>query len=431
MSLVVGERIGTYLVTEVMNGGMSEVYKVIVDNSPVRFVLKRCAENADEEHVRLFQREIRILNSLDHPNIIEIIDAKPDENPPYYVMQACGKSLVDYSLSDNTPQKIKLAIEMCEGIKYMHDNNVRHRDIKPQNILINRDGVVKIVDFGLSRFEHRDSTTLTKTDLAAGTQGYMPPEYKTGAFKDGTVEGDIYMLGKTLYFLFSKGADVSNVQIGNVPSEIGVIVDKAIKNDPAQRYSSVDPIIEGLKDYLNSLEELDKKPKSIREIRKLYQPGTNEFRNEVSKALLALDDESMAWGDLLSHLSREELLDVLKYKKDYLTILENNFILGLSNPSDYIQFGDIDEFTKFASCILKISEDTALNQQLLSLLIGIADGYNRWLSMERLASLLNSLIEKDEVHYKSFIYNHRKALKSFKEKLKNNPFNSLISSILS
>lgn len=427
----IGERIGSYLVTEVMNGGMSEVYRVMIDESPVRFVLKRCTEKADEEHVRLFKREIRILKSLDHPNIIKIIDAKPAENPPYYVMEACGKSLVDFSLSDNITQKIDLAIQMCEGIQYMHTHNVRHRDIKPQNILINRDGIVKIVDFGLSRFEHRDSTTLTRTDLAAGTQGYMPPEYKNGAFKEGTVEGDVYMLGKTLYFLFSKGGDVSNVQIGNVPFEIGAILDKSIKNEPSQRYSSVEPIIEALKDYLHSLKELDKKPKPIREIKKLYKSGSNEFRNEVFKALSALDDESQAWGNLLRHLTRDELIDVLKYKKDYIHVLENNFIIGLSNHSDHIQFDDIDEFTKFASCILKVSDDIALNQQLLSLLIGIAEGYTRWPSMEMLGAMLNSQIEKDEIHYKPFIYHHRKALLTFKEELRNNPFNSQITSILS
>lgn len=66
-------------------------------------------------------------------------------------------------------------------------------------------GVVKVADFGLSRFVNRDTTTITQTGTSAGTAGYMPPEFINGQFKDGTVESDIYMVGKTLYYLFSCG----------------------------------------------------------------------------------------------------------------------------------------------------------------------------------------------------------------------------------
>lgn len=86
-----------------------------------------------------------------------------------------------------------------------------------------------MADFGLSRFVDRDTTTLTSTSLAAGTLGYMPPEYSKGKFKDGTIQGDIYMAGKTLYYLFSNGGDVSNVRINRVPLPIATIVEKQPK----------------------------------------------------------------------------------------------------------------------------------------------------------------------------------------------------------
>ena len=427
----VGDKIGTYLITEVMTGGgMSELYKVAVADIPSRFVLKRCKEDAEEEKVKLFRREIRILKSLHHKNIIEVTHDCTDENPPYYVMPACSKSMVDIALSDDILYKIRLSIQMCEGINYIHQSGSRHRDIKPGNILIDKDGIVKIVDFGLSRFVNRDTTTLTQTGLIAGTAGYIPPEYKDGAFEDGTVEGDIYMLGKTLYYIFSFGGDVSNVRPGNVPYEIEKIIEKSIRENPEERYLSVEPIISELKEYEIALVDLESRPKPIKEIKKLYKCGTKEFRHEVFKTLSSHTDASGDWAETLSHLSREELTDVLKNKRDYVSSLTAHFVENLSHPSDFIQFSDIDEFVKFADCILKVSQDTAINQQLLSQLILMANIYNRWPAMEGLAKILNNQIKSDPVHYRSFIYNHREDLREFKKQLHNNPFDSDINSIL-
>ena len=205
----IGEYIDKYIITEVMHGGMSEVYRVAIEGAPIRFVLKRLKKDANDEQRKLFCREMRILQKLKHLYIIEVLEEHYDGECPYYVMPSCGKSFVDIASSSDDYYKLVLTMQMCEGLEYMHNNGVRHRDIKPQNILI-KDDIVKIADFGLSRFWDRDSTTLTATSLAAGTQGYMPPEYSSGGFKEGTVQGDIYMLGKTIYFLFSHGGDVSN-----------------------------------------------------------------------------------------------------------------------------------------------------------------------------------------------------------------------------
>lgn len=71
---------------------------------------------------------------------------------------------------------------------------------------------MKVSDFGLSRFENRDTTTITSSSLAAGTRGYMPPEFQNGGFKEGTVGADIYIIGKTLYYVFSSAKDVSNIR---------------------------------------------------------------------------------------------------------------------------------------------------------------------------------------------------------------------------
>lgn len=194
----VGEKIDNYVITEVLAGGMSEVYRVF--DSTERYVLKIVKADATEEDIRLFRREIRILQKLKHPNIMEIVADTYNADRPYYVMPNCGKSFVELACSQMTDfELLNYAVPFCEAIQYAHESEVYHRDIKPQNVLLYK-GIVKVSDFGLSRFVNRDTATMTKTSTTAGTAGYMPPEYLTGEFKNGTVESDIYMIGKTLYY---------------------------------------------------------------------------------------------------------------------------------------------------------------------------------------------------------------------------------------
>lgn len=427
----IGDRIDKYIVTDIMHGGMSEVYRVAIDGAPIRFVLKRLKEGATDEQKRLFLREMRILRTLNHLYIIEVLEEHYEDECPYYVMPSCGKSLVDIASSSDVHRKVILSLQMCEGLLFMHDNNVRHRDIKPQNILI-KDNTVKIADFGLSRFVDRDSTTLTATSLAAGTQGYMPPEYSNGAFKEGTIEGDIYMVGKTLYFLFSKGGDVSNVRTNRVPTQIATIIEKATREKPEERYSSISSIIEELNKYKEALENIDKLPKSVKDIKANFKSNSPEFCEEIYRHIMALDDESMKWGKSLSQLRKDEIIMMLQYKRDYINSIATHFIKCIDNPSDFIQFEDIDQFVKFVHCIVKCSTDVAISQQLISFMIDLSVSYNRWPSMNGLAVILNEQILNDPEHYRMFVYNHKEQLRDMQPNLSTeSKFNSEISLVIS
>lgn len=426
----IGDHIDNYIITEVMHGGMSEVYRVTIEGAPIRFVLKRLKEGATEEQLKLFRREMRILQRLKHIHIIEVLEEHYDDECPYYVMPSCNKSLVDVATSDDNYNKVLLSLQMCEGIKFMHNSDVRHRDIKPQNILI-KDGIVKVADFGLSRFVERDTTTLTSMSLAAGTTGYMPPEYSKGKFKDGTIQGDVYMVGKTLYYLFSKGGDVSNVRINRVPLPIAAIVEKATQDNPEDRYSSLAPLIDALSEFKLSLEAIDRQPKSIKEIKEKYKKGTTEYIEEIYKHIISLPEESMKWGDSLRRLSNEDLVEMLKCKRDCINAIASHFMECIGNTSDYIQFEDIDQFVRFTKYIVSINNDIATNQQLLSFFLELSVTYNRWPSMNILSSILNEAVNTDFEHYRLFIYNHKSLLREMQPNLgMDYKFNSDISRII-
>ena len=404
----VGEKIDNYVITEVLAGGMSEVYRVF--DGTERYVLKIVKEDATEEDTRLFRREIRILQSLKHPNIMEIVADTYNSDRPYYVMPNCGKSFVELACSQVSElELLDYVIPFCEAIQYAHETGVFHRDIKPQNVLLYK-GVVKVSDFGLSRFVNRDTTTMTKTSTTAGTAGYMPPEYLTGEFKNGTVESDVYMIGKTLYYVFSHGKDISNIRAEMVSVQIFSIVDKCTKDTPAQRYSSVSTIVGALKDYRDLLKAAETAPKTIKEIKAAYKPNTPQYNKEVFKTLSSLEYNPMDWGDTLEQLDNQDLTQVLTYNRDSIVALSLHFIDCIKNPSEFIQFGDIDEYARFTKILVNINTDESIKQNLILFLQNLSINYNRFPAMKVVASILNEQIDRDNERYKIFVMLQQKQL---------------------
>lgn len=390
----VGEKIDNYVITEVLAGGMSEVYRVF--DGKERYVLKIVKEDATEDNITLFRRE------MNHPNIMEIVADTYDSVRPYYVMPNCGKSFVDLACTQASElELLDYAISFCEAIQYAHEAGVYHRDIKPQNVLLYK-RIVKVSDFGLSRFVNRDTATMTKTSTTAGTAGYMPPEYLTGEFKNGTVGSDVYMIGKTLYYVFSHGKDISNVRAEMVSVPIFSIVDKCTKDAPTQRYSSVSTIVGELKDYRDLLKAAETAPKTIKEIKAIYKPNTPQFNKEVFKTLSTLGYNFKDWANTLEQLVDQELVQVLMYNRDSIVALSLHFIDCMKNSSDFIQFDDIDEYARLTKILVKINTDESIKQSLILFLQNMSICYNRFSAMKDVASILNEQIDRDYERYKIF-----------------------------
>ena len=427
--MVVGEKIDNYVITEVLAGGMSEVYRVF--DGKERYVLKIVKEDATEDNITLFRREIRILKNLNHPNIMEILADTYDSVRPYYVMPNCGKSFVDLACTQTSElELLDYAISFCEAIQYAHEAGVYHRDIKPQNVLLYK-GIVKVSDFGLSRFVNRDTATMTKTSTTAGTAGYMPPEYLTGEFKNGTVESDVYMIGKTLYYVFSHGKDISNVRAEMVSVPIFSIVDKCTKDTPTQRYSSVSTIVNELKKYRELLEAAETAPKTIKEIKATYKPNTPQYNKEVFKTLRTLGYNPMDWGDVLQELRDQELVQVLTYNRDSIVSLSLHFIDCIKNPSDFVQFDDIDEYARFTKILVNLNTDESIKQNLILFMLNTAITFNRFTAMKVVANILNEQIDRDYERYKIFVMLQKKQLESICESLNaDSEFNDKIKALL-
>lgn len=258
---------------------------------------------------------------------------------------------------------------------------------------------------------------MTKTSTTAGTAGYMPPEYLTGEFKNGTVGSDVYMIGKTLYYVFSHGKDISNVRAEMVSVPIFSIVDKCTKDAPTQRYSSVSTIVGELKDYRDLLKAAETAPKTIKEIKAIYKPNTPQFNKEVFKTLSTLGYNFKDWANTLEQLVDQELVQVLMYNRDSIVALSLHFIDCMKNSSDFIQFDDIDEYARLTKILVKINTDESIKQSLILFLQNMSICYNRFSAMKEVASILNEQIDRDYERYKIFVMLQQKSLQEICQRL--------------
>lgn len=242
-------------------GGMANVYLGYdrILNRDVAIKILRLEYANDEEFIARFHREAEAATSLAHPNIVNIYDVGEENHILYMVMEYVeGLTLKEY-IQKYSPISVEEALEIMKqvtsAIAHAHANNLIHRDIKPQNILINNNGQVKVTDFGIAIA--LSATSLTQTNSILGSVHYLSPEQARGGY--ATKKSDIYSLGIVLFELltgrlpFMGHSPVSialkHLQTNtpsvrrfneSVPQSVENIVLKATAKDPFHRYSDVE-----------------------------------------------------------------------------------------------------------------------------------------------------------------------------------------------
>lgn len=195
------------IIRTIGEGGMANVYlayDTILDRNVAVKVLRGDLAN-DEKFVRRFQREALSASSLNHPNIVEMYDVGEDDGQYYIVMEYVEgktlKQLLKRRGSLTITEVIDIMSQLTDGMSHAHDSYIIHRDIKPQNIMILENGLIKITDFGIAMA--LNSTQLTQTNSVMGSVHYLPPEQANG--KGSTIRSDIYSMGILMYELLSGG----------------------------------------------------------------------------------------------------------------------------------------------------------------------------------------------------------------------------------
>jgi serine/threonine-protein kinase len=277
---VVGEKIAErYEVEELVgHGGMSSVYKAQDTLLERHVALKILHEQytADDDFVERFKREARSVAQLQHPNIVTVIDRGEEDGCQYIVFEYIdGENLKERVVREgrlDVREALEIAVEVAHGLAFAHEQGLIHRDVKPQNILLNGDGRAKVTDFGIARSLDVDGMTQTGTVL--GTSNYIAPEQASGQRVDA--HSDVYALGAVLYELLAGEvpfAGESFVAVamkhmhepapnlldvrGDVPLRVAAAVDRALEKDPEQRFPTMDAFAAELEACLAELDEPD------------------------------------------------------------------------------------------------------------------------------------------------------------------------------
>ena len=204
-----GHRLGVYrLEEEVGRGGMGTVYRAVRDDDQFQMVVavKIVSRGMDTDLVlRRFRTERQILASLDHSNIARILDGgSTPSGLPYFVMEYVdGLPLTEYCDRERltVTERLRLFRKVCDAVAYAHKNNVIHRDLKPGNILVTKDGTPKLLDFGIAKIVKGTDEDHTATGPAMATPAYASPEQIRGGAIG--IPSDIYSLGVILYELLT------------------------------------------------------------------------------------------------------------------------------------------------------------------------------------------------------------------------------------
>ena len=255
------------LISTLGQGGMACVFKALDTRLKVEKAIKipnhECLTN---KRIRdRFENEATTMAMLHHKNIVVVHDIRDEvyEDPGgivsikivYMVMEMLpGGSLKD-RIDDYGPlhpqQALDAAIQMAEGLGYAHQNNVVHRDVKLDNVLIGSDNTLKVTDFGIAQID--GGSGMTQTGATMGTLAYMAPEQKLSS-RRATALSDLYSVGASLYLMLTNrnpselyAHDIQEKGFEDLPDEVGVFLGKCCNLDPKERYQNADELIAAIK----------------------------------------------------------------------------------------------------------------------------------------------------------------------------------------
>jgi serine/threonine-protein kinase len=268
---VLGEVIADrYLLEELLGaGGMSSVYRAhdrVLDRDVALKVL-HASYREDEEAVARFRREAQAVAQLSHPNVVTVIDRGEEDQHQFIVFEYVPGVTLKHHLAQQGPlpvdEALTIAIDVGDALAYAHGHGIVHRDVKPQNVILNGDGAAKVTDFGIARPVDVEQE-VTASGTVIGTGDYIAPEQASGS--PAVPASDVYALGVVIYQLLTgrlpyEGSSLAELAIRRenerplpptsyndaVPETLSAAVLRALENDPAERFGTARSLADGLR----------------------------------------------------------------------------------------------------------------------------------------------------------------------------------------
>ena len=309
-------------------GGMANVYlgyDTILERDVAIKVLRGDLAD-DEKFVRRFRREAQSASLLNHPNIVQIYDVGEDDGNFYIVMEYIKgqtlKQIIKKRGHLSLAETIDIMSQLTDGLSHAHESYIIHRDIKPQNIMVLDDGMVKITDFGIAMAVN--ASDLTQTNSVMGSVHYLPPEQASG--RGSTIKSDIYSLGIVMYemlmgvmpFRGETAVEIAMKQLkdpipsmrkerDDIPQSVENIILKATAKNPKNRYNNVKELYEDLK----TCQDKDR----LKEKKIEFKYPENEFDEDTKVVNNIKDDLKKDTKDENNSIEVKDVSDVDNDKK--------------------------------------------------------------------------------------------------------------------
>lgn len=289
---------GRYELLELIGvGGMADIYKArdITEDRVVAVKILKTEFAASEDFMRRFRNESKAIALLSHPNIVKIYDVGFTEKLQFIVMEYIdGINLSEYISKQGVlkwKDVVHFTMQILKALQHAHDRGIVHRDIKPQNVMLLADGTIKVMDFGIARFNRE--TDKTMSEKAIGSVHYISPEQARGDVTDE--RSDIYSIGIMMYEMLTgkkpfdgdspvaialmhmqsnakKMSDINN----SIPEGLEEITEKAMQKEPSKRYQTAGEI-------MKDIEEFKQNPSIVFEYKYFSTDGTTKYFDKVTE----------------------------------------------------------------------------------------------------------------------------------------------------
>ncbi|MHC4501741.1 MAG: protein kinase domain-containing protein [Planctomycetota bacterium] len=256
---------GYEILERIGRGSMGTVYRARQLSMDRVVALKVLNEkhSRDEQFIKRFIREARAAGRLSHPNVIHVHDVSDHENTHYFTMEHVDGTTVKKLLKRHgkidVDRSLDIVLQAAKALEYAHENNIIHRDIKPDNLMLTKDGVVKLADLGIAKLFDEAAEGDGPKRRVFGTPHYMAPEQALGRETDART--DVYSLGATLYHMLTgttpfQGGTITDIlkahiqsnlqpiqkKAPNVPASVVFMVERMMAKSPEKRYASMEKL---------------------------------------------------------------------------------------------------------------------------------------------------------------------------------------------
>ncbi len=360
---------GFKVIGKLGEGGMATVYKAIQESLQRPVAIKIMSANLKDhpEIQERFDKESLIIAQLNHPHIIHVIDkGVTSKGRPYFVMEyvegmtledAINRGKLDFAA------KIDTLVQVCKALAYAHKNGVIHRDIKPGNILIDKEWQVRMADFGIAQFYDAEAggALHTHADSIMGTTAYMSPELRENP-EAASIQSDVYALGIMMYELFTGVCPQNNIPPPrkfepDLPPGLNDLIMRCLEANPRERPASADEV-------KNSLLHLSQGGHLSRAQKERAASGSPELEAKFS-LLDVLKEDRFCSVYLYEDLAKQKLMVVKKLAANAPGLKEHKLLSRLKHPSIAPILG-VSDNSEGITLITEYLNGGSLAEQILS-----------------------------------------------------------------